>query len=117
MRPALEGDPSPQQPDLPTHDIIMPPTGIRAGGQETNHQGPLLGGLEGLLRPPANGPAVGRIHENRFTPPILTQPVLGLAEKPGALGVGRRGTGIQGERKLRRERLKQPEWRGPFIRG
>ena len=81
---------------MPLARILVPPPRIDASGQETNHERAVERFLPCLPYPCANGPAIGRIHEN-LARPGFTQSVIGPGKEAGAFRIVRTSARIERE--------------------
>lgn len=111
---AAEFQTSSQETNVSPHRVLMPPPRIGAGGDQTDRNSPLLGGLESFTHPAGNDPAIGRVHEDDVVAPVLRQTIHLSGEEVLALGVFSRRAWIQGEVELGVECVVEPQWGAPF---
>lgn len=88
------------KPDFtgPAVDELVEITGVGPGGNEQYDRRSGLAGLAPAFEYPIiNRPSVRRVAENRFSGPVLLQPVVRYGVELSALGIPDRGARIEGE--------------------
>jgi hypothetical protein len=101
--------------DLAPCRVLLPPTRIRPGWDQTDHGRASQGALVGFTHPGADGRAIGRVHPAHALPG-LPEPVVGDGKVSWTFGVLRRGADVEREAKSPVEGVIKVMWGRPFDR-
>lgn len=89
-------------------DELMKIAGVCTGGDEHHDRRPGVAGLAPAFEHPVvNRPSVRRVAEYGLSAPVLLQPVVRCRVELSALGIRRRGAGVEREAELGVERVEE----------